>query len=136
MGNTKYTGGNVPYGYVIEGDALVADKERSAVILDIFESKAAGMSLQQIADMLNRKGVKTLRGGEWTKQGIKYIHGNRAYIGEYSYNGVIHTIPKIVSGQLFAKINGVKTLEVHEHTPNVAFNSAFIFEPAFAFNNK
>jgi hypothetical protein len=114
MSKSRFT--SVPYGYTLNGDALAADKDRAAVILEIFQSKASGMSLQQIADALNNKGVKTIRGGDFTKQGIKYILGNRAYIGEYSHNGgiEIYKIPELVSEQLFNEVNGVKTLGIQE----------------------
>ena len=131
MCNTKFTVGSVPYGYVVDGDALAVDKDRAAVILDIFQSKAAGRNLQQIADALNKKGVKTIRGGDFTKQGVKYILGNRAYIGEYHHNGTVYTIPAIVDEQLFDEVNGVKTPEVQEN-----FFDAFIFDPVFALNNR
>jgi hypothetical protein len=128
MNGNKFTIGSVPYGYTVDGDALAADKDRAAVILEIFQSKAAGRSLQQIADALNKKGVKTIRGGDFTKQGVKYILGNRAYIGEYHHNGTVYTIPAIVDKQLFNEINGVKTTDL-------SFD-AFIFDPAFSLNNR
>ena len=130
MSRSRFT--SVPYGYILNGDALVADKDRATVILEIFQSKASGMSLQQIAGALTNKGVKTLRSGDWTKQGIKYILGNRAYIGEYSHNGgsEIIKIPELVSEQLFNEVNGVKTPEIQD---NEQFYG-FIFDPAFALN--
>ena len=137
--NHKFTGGGVPYGYIIDSSGIFAvDENKAAVVREIFQSRAAGRSLQQICDKLNKKGVKTGRGSDFTKQGIKYILGNRAYAGEYCSNGS-GKIPKIVSKQLYNKINAVKepgVVQEQENKSDLFFNSAFIFDPAFGFNNR
>ena len=84
MSGSKFTGGGVPYGYIIDSVSVFAlDEVRAAVVKEIYENRAAGSSLRQIAGMLNEKGMKSVRGGDWTKQSVSYILGNRAYIGEY-----------------------------------------------------
>lgn len=99
----KFTGGGVPYGYIISNGALVMDTEKSAVIQEIFKSKANGASLQQIADALNQRGIKSARGGLWSKPGIAFILKNRAYIGEQGTS--TGAIPPIISVQLFDEVN-------------------------------
>jgi hypothetical protein len=96
----------------LDGDgALILDEDKAAVVREIFKSKAEGNSLQRIIDMLNENGVKSDKNGNWTKQEISVILKNRAYAGEYSYNGngedtgTVRKIPKIVSKQLFNKVN-------------------------------
>jgi hypothetical protein len=130
MSKSRFT--SIPYGYRLDGDTLAVDTDRAAIITEIFKSKASGMSLQQIAGALNERGVKTVRGGGFTKQGIKYILENRVYTGEYLCNGTVTKIPKIVSKQLFNKINIVKA---PEHDGDTAY-FGFIFDPAFALNGR
>ena len=96
------------------------------------------MGLQQIADMLNSKGAKTARGGEFTKQGVKYILGNSVYAGEYcrAGSGEIYKIPKIVSKQLFNKINAGEASNAKEQDSPHNMIFGFIFDPAFALNGR
>ena len=110
--SNKFVGG-VPYGYIVDGGgAFTVDANKAAVVTEIFKSRAEGDSLQRITDSLNKKGIKTSRGGDFTKQGISFILKNRAYTGENQYNGgnehgaIIYKIPRIVSKQLFNKANG------------------------------
>ena len=109
--NSKFVGG-VPYGYVVDNNgAFIEDTDKAAIVAEMFNSRAGGDSLQRIADALNKRDVKSGRGGDWNKQGISFILKNRAYIGEYQYggnckDGEVHIIPKIVNEQLFNKVNG------------------------------
>ena len=81
------------------------DENRAAVVQEIFKAKSDGDSLQRIADNLNNKGVKSSRGGDWTKQAISFVIKNPAYTGNHRINGVTHKIPRIISTQLFHKVN-------------------------------
>ena len=99
----KFRGG-IPFGYK-QGynGALELDEERAVNVADIFHAKAGGDSLQRIADTLNRKGVKSSRGIDWTRQTIAYLLKNPCYCGAYNYKGKTINVPKIVSRQLFNK---------------------------------
>jgi len=102
----KFTGGGIPLGFVLNDNGVFeADKEKAGIITEIYKLKANGFSLQQIADTMNRKGVKTSRGGIFTKQAIAAILKNRSNIGEYECGGKIQKIPQIISRQLFNKAN-------------------------------
>ena len=103
--NGNHVIGGVPYGYTVSDGALELDEDRSAIIREIFQSKADGESLQRIADALNGRGIKSARGGLWNKPGIAFILKNRAYVGEYKYDGVSYKIPEIVSLSLFDTVN-------------------------------
>ena len=104
----RFTGGGVPYGYTINNSgALVLDEARAAVVLEVFKAKAGGDSLQRIADMLNQRQISSPRGGAWSKAGLSYLLKNRAYLGEYNYEGRIRKIPRAVSHQLYKKCQQV-----------------------------
>lgn len=108
----KFSGGKIPYGYkLIDSDTLELEKEEATIVKDIFLSRKEGKSLNRIAQELNKKGIVTRKGKSWTKQSINYILKNQVYTGMYSYNGdkeqnnISFKIAKIVSKQLWNKVN-------------------------------
>mgnify|MGYP002624059395 CR=1 FL=1 len=73
-----------PFGYDIEDRRLVPGPDEEVEIVRlIFSEFVRGVSRESIARMLNRKGVKTLRGKEWSPETISYMLKNETYIGTY-----------------------------------------------------
>jgi site-specific DNA recombinase len=110
--NEKFAGGRVPYGYkLIDSDSLEVEPEEAKFVKQIFEMRKEGMSLSRIAKEINAAGSTTKNGNEWNKQAIDYILKNETYTGNYTYDGeqeknsISFKIPKIISKQLFNKIN-------------------------------
>jgi DNA invertase Pin-like site-specific DNA recombinase len=68
-----------PYGYDREGDNLQPNKEEQKAVKLIKKWRAAGWTLQKIANELTMKGTKTKRGGKWYAGTIKYILENNLY---------------------------------------------------------
>lgn len=66
--------GNIPFGYSLNADGrtLDANADERRVIELLRELKAAGYTLRQIADELNRQGFTTRRGTAWRHQ---YVAG-------------------------------------------------------------
>ena len=69
--------GTVPYGYDLAGDSatLVPNEAEQAVITEIRLWRAAGRTLEQIADELTTRGIatKTGKSGRWTHQAVARI---------------------------------------------------------------
>lgn len=61
------TGGHCPYGFTQEGGKLVANQREQAILTEIRALRAKGEKLQTIADRLNREGIATKLGGEWSR---------------------------------------------------------------------
>lgn len=108
----KYAGGRVPYGYdLLDSDTLSINECESVVVKKVYELRKECRSLQRIADTLNNEGIKNKNGKSWSKQAIDYMIKNKVYTGEYEYNGdkeqnnILFKIPKIVSKQLWNKVN-------------------------------
>ncbi len=89
-----WMGGIPPYGFKVvevkdsEGrirKKLVPNEDEAPVIREIFRMYAEGMGLSKIAEYLNKKGIKTRRGGMWTKSTLYDIVRNEKYIGVYTY---------------------------------------------------
>lgn len=66
--------GNIPFGYSLNADGrtLDANADEQHVIGLLRDLKAAGYTLRQIADELNRQGFTTRRGTAWRHQ---YVAG-------------------------------------------------------------
>jgi site-specific DNA recombinase len=69
----EYTGGHVPYGFMVAGDGvqLVKHDAEQAVIQAVVEYHEAGLSLRKIAARLEARGWYTRKGTKWSAQQIK-----------------------------------------------------------------
>lgn len=108
----RFAGGKIPYGYkLVNGDHLEVVPEEAAIVNEIFKKRVDGNSLGRIARELNNTGITNKQGRSWTKQSIDYILKNETYAGVYKYDGdkekndITFKIDKVVSRQLFNKVN-------------------------------
>jgi DNA invertase Pin-like site-specific DNA recombinase len=107
----KYAGGQVPYGYeVINGEIQVIDNQ-AFVVKRIFQEFIDGKSYYKIAKLLNKEGVPTKTGKNWSPQTVKnVVHtetytGFNTYDGEKEQNGIKQkgVFPRIISRQMWHK---------------------------------
>ena len=87
----QYLGGIVPFGYrkvkVNEQDwGFEIDEKEAKVVRKIFEMRAEGVSIMQIARYMNQAGWKTRRGKAFTNASIDWILSNEKYKGIYTFN--------------------------------------------------
>ena len=74
------------YGYNVENNVLVINKEESKHIKFIFESYTLNnMPMMAIARKLNELGIKTREGNKFENRTITYILNNPTYIGKLRY---------------------------------------------------
>lgn len=100
----KYNGGNVPIGYFIDANKnYQIDKLTAPFVKDAFEMYASNMTMKEITEYLNQKGVRTSRNNNIEIRNMSVILRNRKYIGEYRYMNIVipDGIPQIVSKELF-----------------------------------
>lgn len=75
--NHKKASGKVfnhpPYGYDIDGDLLVINKEEQLIIKRIERLDGEDQGLQSIATELNDAGIKTKKGKAWFPQTVKDV---------------------------------------------------------------
>ena len=81
--------GNCPTGYRYSADKkhIEVDPVEAAHVRMIFTEGQKGQSLQQIADTLNKHGILTRRGKQWSAGSVQVILRNRFYIGELQHQG-------------------------------------------------
>ena len=67
-------GGDVPYGYRLDGDKLIADETEQAVIRTAQEHRQRGFSLRAIAAKLQEIGATTKRGlADWNAAQVQRL---------------------------------------------------------------
>ena len=74
-------GNNRILGYDTVNGRLVPNKD-AWIVKEIFDRFVAGESYGGIAKAMNQKGVRTLKGGEFCLQTVRYIIKNETYVGD------------------------------------------------------
>ena len=78
-----------PFGYRKGEDGRFAIDEKTAPIVDeIFNRVLEGWSYADIAEDLNRRGIKTAYGREWNKGSFHAMIKNDMYTGVYKYSSI------------------------------------------------
>jgi len=101
----KAIGGNVALGYKIDKDKnFVIDENKAEAIRIIFDMFVRQKPNSEICEYLNSIGLKTSRGGPFTKNAIPRIIQNEKYIGVYKCGDIRleDAIPGIISKEVFA----------------------------------
>ena len=71
----------LPYGYVLNDEEIVTNKEKADVVRSIFEYYLAGASLGKTVDMLFAKGIASPTGNaKWTRAAVDKLLANKKYI--------------------------------------------------------
>ena len=96
--------GPVPLGWIKgpDGKYQVAEAE-AEIVREIFRRVASGEPQVAIIDDLNRRGIRTKKGGPWNRSSFHRLLANEKYIGLYKYGEIASpdAIPRIVSDDLF-----------------------------------
>ena len=103
----RFNGGTIPIGYKINKDRkFEIDTETAPYVLSAFKMYEDGMTMQEIADDLNVKGLRNNRGTKLNINGISTMLSNRRYMGEYYYRDIVipDGIPAIVPKDLFLRV--------------------------------
>ena len=90
----KAKGGDKPAGVAPCGYRFTADKKHieldpaeAPTVKSIFTAGQTGKTLHQIADTLNKQGITTRRGKQWSAGSVQVILRNRFYVGELQHQG-------------------------------------------------
>ena len=113
----KFTGGAVPYGYMLKRDvndknmAIISPHETKIVKM-IYEKRIQEeLGYQAIANYLNERKIPTVKGGLWLLTTVKKILTNDYYCGKLNY-GNIKTQGKhepIISEEIYNKAQYVNS---------------------------
>lgn len=91
------------FGGPDDGQGII--KELNKIVLDLI-SRKIDMTMKQLRDELNMKGVKNSKGGKISIDVISRMLTNRKYLGEYTFQDITikDGIPAIISTSLFEKV--------------------------------
>ena len=88
--------------------ALLAalEQQTAPVVLEMFTKYSEGATMQELVNLLNSRGMRSIRGGKITLNIMNHLLKNRRYMGEYSYRDVVkeNGIPAIVPKELFERV--------------------------------
>lgn len=81
--------GIAPFGYQYSSDKkhVEINQDEAATVRLIFTEGQKGLSLNQVAALLNERGIKTRRGKSWSAGNVQVIMRNRFYIGVLLHQG-------------------------------------------------
>ena len=119
----RFNGSVIPLGYTIDDDKHYQINPVTApVVLEIFQKYADGMSIKDITDELNARGLKTSRGTAFNKNSMRHMFSNRIYIGEYHFADIVIPggVPAIVPVELFDQVNKQMTKNKRTSAKNKA----------------
>ena len=103
----KYNGGTLPIGFVADKDQhYVIDTLTAPFVLEAFQYYDEGMTMSEIAAVLNQHGLRNKRGGDIDIDSVSRMLSNRKYIGEYQYRDITvpDGIPALVPKDLFDRV--------------------------------
>ena len=78
-----------PYGYAYNDGNLVVVGEEAGIVKKMFEMYLGGHSLKEIENWLNESGIKTKKGGKWTKKTVARILSNPIYCGYIEWDDIL-----------------------------------------------
>ena len=103
-----FQGGNLLYGYKLDGRKIVIDDEQAEIVRYIYQKYLYGTYAKDIVKELNSKGI-LYKGKPFTNCRIYQIINNEKYSGKY-YHGdelVANMYPQIISDDVFQKVRAI-----------------------------
>ena len=100
----KYNGGTLPIGYTTDKEQNYhIDPITAPFVLEAYQNYDEGMTMSEIAAILNQHEVKNTRGGRISIENVGSLLKNRRYTGEYIYRDIVvpDGIPAIIPKDLF-----------------------------------
>lgn len=102
----RSNGGTIPLGYKSVNKQLVLDEAAAPIVVEVFTKYANGVSMKEICDSLNERGLKSAQGAAFNKSSLHTMLKNRKYLGIYIYGDkeIPGGLPQIVDEELFNKV--------------------------------
>lgn len=128
----KWTSGPIPYGYTRTKDKiLIPDPETSIYVKKIFEMAATNEKFSNIADYLNKKGIKTSVGGAWNKNSFRRLLTNPVFTGALRWDDVYleNCFEPIVSKEIFDKVQTRFSQSTRRGKVNVRKSEEYVLTP-------
>jgi site-specific DNA recombinase len=93
-----------PFGYHIVGRQLEILPPEADGVKMIFEKYLEGSTKKEIADELNKRGLRTKQGKNFDFKKLESILRNRTYTGVSEYMGIERTCPALITADMYAAV--------------------------------
>ncbi|MCQ2442247.1 MAG: recombinase family protein [Oscillospiraceae bacterium] len=107
----KCNGGTIAFGLTLDKEHhYIPDPLTAPIVLEVYQRYAAGETLKQLVDDLDKRQIKGVKGNKIGIDTLNRILSNRKYIGEYKYHDIVvpDGIPAIVPEDLFNEVQEMK----------------------------
>ncbi|HEC88659.1 MAG TPA: hypothetical protein ENI52_05025, partial [Thermoplasmata archaeon] len=103
-------GSPAPFGYEYNNGKLIGVDEELRIVKQIFRDYVEGKGMKEIAEFLNKEGIKTKRGGKWDRKTISRILSNPVYCGIIEWEEILFEgeHEKVVSIEEFNEVQKIK----------------------------
>lgn len=103
-------GSPAPFGYEYNNGKLIGVDEELRIVKKIFRDYVEGKGMKEIAEFLNKEGIKTKRGGKWDRKTISRILSNPVYCGIIEWEEILFEgeHEKVVSIEEFNEVQKIK----------------------------
>ncbi|MGN1222468.1 MAG: recombinase family protein, partial [Christensenellales bacterium] len=132
VANGTTTGGTMIYGYKVENKKVLIDKDNAEVVKYIFEQYAKGVSKQDIANELNKKGLR-YNGKMFSPRNFDRMLANTKYIGKFMLGDRLceNTYPRIIDDKTFKAVQERLKINKHNAGANCAKQEYLLLGKAF-----
>ena len=112
-----FQGGNILYGYRLDGRKIVKDEIHSEVVKRIYEEFASGICVREIVARLTAQGIYK-NGKKFPMNTVYNILRNEKYTGVYTKGEEVvdNMYPAIISRELFDNVQAI--LKTYQHGKN------------------
>jgi site-specific DNA recombinase len=100
-----------PLGYDLDGEGrLKVNRKEAELVRRIFELYLKHKSMPHVAYLLNKEGLKTKRGKNWSAVAVKKVLDNEIYIGRYRVAGIDEKVEEyaIIDESTFSKVAEIR----------------------------
>jgi len=100
-----------PLGYDLDEDGrLKVNKKEAELVRRIFNLYLKHKSMPHVAYLLNKEGLKTKRGKNWSAVAVKKVLDNEIYIGRYRVAGIDEKVEEyaIINEDTFSKVAEIR----------------------------
>ncbi len=106
----KWPNNSPPLGYVTAEDQTLKIDDDADLVREIFKTYIDFKSMPDVADELNKKGIKTSSDNSWNPRAVGDILRNKLYTGHYEMGEVSEQIDEyqIIDQKLFDRVTKIR----------------------------
>ena len=116
----KYNGGTLTFGYAVDQDGhYIPDEKTAPIVREVFQRVADHESIKAVIDDLNERGIRTSKGGKFTRNSFQWMLRNEKYIGTYTFGTtrIPKGMPQLVDDETFETVQAILGSRTHERRP-------------------